>query len=565
MLPIRRFLPCLLAAVFLAACQTRFVEVAQRLPSTRRTLAPRRVATPKPLPSVTPAAPRLLQPSSSPSLAVVSPSPSPSPSSPATPSLPVRNVPPAIAVLPLALNAGEGTGLDEETENLLVVSSALVSPLPQLRLVAQDVAAAYTLRAINETGPQLRPAHRGDRHAAFRRLEQRRAGLIPQNTYSLKQSVPLERGATRDFWVITDFVEDRYVEAEVRAEVLKVSTHCYVMVDQVALRTAVGRRKMQEMAEEIGGTFDTVVYPTNTKLFGAEPRPGVDGDPRIFILISPAVGNYGRDTTLGYFSQRDAFARDSRAGSALARSNQAEILYVSSLVVAEGTPEDYMGTIAHEFQHMINFNQKVLVHKNRTAEALWVDEGMAMYAIEAAGYGLKSGGAVLASHVKGFQRKPWAYSLSDWDQNPEGIGYGAVYLLMVYMADRFGADIIQSIVTSSGLGTENLDKVLSSKGSSLNEVFHDWALANVLDSSIQNRDARYQYRSLKMRGANGKTELSGFLNQKLEMPAEVVGAGRPFSVQYYRLPNGVIDPRVEINGTSASNWRLFPRLVLPQE
>ncbi|MEB3330336.1 MAG: hypothetical protein VKQ33_14015 [Candidatus Sericytochromatia bacterium] len=536
---------------------------APRNPATGLAVSPGRRATPPAPVARAPRTPPSLQPTASPP----PPRPSLPPGTP-RPSLrpsPSPEPPAELAALPVALNAAGSIGLAAETENYLVLSGTNERPLASWSVAATDGgASAWRLQATTEAPS---PPGRQDRHVAFRRWQQRQlATLSAPGRYALSQArPPLKAGETQDLWVITQFDPVSPKEVRVRAEVVEVGQHCYVLVDQAATTRATTRAALRARAAEIASTFDETVYPTNTRLFGSEPSPGIDGDPRIFILLTPAVGDYGRDTTLGYFSQRDAFATDVRAEGPTARSNARELLYVSSQIVLEGDAEDYMGTIAHEFQHMINFNQKVLLGRNRASEDLWLDEGMAMYALEACGYGLMAGGEVLANHVRQYQAEPEAYSLSDWDGNPEGIGYGPVYLLTVYLADRFGEGFIKEVVTSKGVGSRNLQALLEARGTTLTAILHDWALANLLDGTEQATDPRHQYKMLAMRGLNGPTRLSGFRTLELDLPGQVRVPGRPFTARYYRLPDGALAPRYTLTGGgSGARVREFPRLVLPE-
>jgi hypothetical protein len=215
---------------------------------------------------------------------------------------------------------------------------------------------------------------------------------------------------------------------------------------------------------------------------------------------------------LGYFSQKDVFPRQG-SHPILRTSNAKELISINSRVVTNGAEEDFLGTIAHEFQHMINFNQKALVARNRRGDDLWLDEGMAMYAIEANGYGLQQGGLVLGNHVKRFQRDFLKYSLTDWEGNPDASAYGAVYLFTVYLADRFGEGIIREVVTASKLGMSNVEAILARRNTNFNAVFHDWVVANLVDGSVNEStesDNPYRYRRLNMKGKNGQTTLAGF-------------------------------------------------------
>ncbi len=472
---------------------------------------------------------------------------------------------PDIAAQPVAINPMGSIGLAAETQNFLVLSAVMPSPVTELALAGEDASGlayrggsrAYGVRSVGDA----------DAHMAFRRWQ---AGLpIPPMAqaprYAVQQTGGLAKGTALSFWVITSFEGETFKEAQITAKVQEVGAHCYVVVDQDTLANPLEASPIATRAREIAKAFDEAIYPTNTRLFGGEPNPGIDNDGRVFILLTPAVGNYGRDTTLGYFSQRDEFAPKPDSPAVFKHSNVKEMLYVSSRIVLQGSKDDYLGTIAHEFQHMINFNQKVMVGRNKSSDDLWIDEGMAMYAIEANGFGLKAGGEVLANHVKRYQQEPDAFSLVDWKNNPEGIGYGPVYLFMVYLADRFSESIIKEIVTSAKLGIKNLDEVLGKRGLTLARVFHDWAMANLLDGLPQAENPHHEYASLQMRGANGATSLTGFDTAPLDLPGRERFALRPYTARYFRLPDGLLAPRFTLTGAGSLKALAVPRLVLPQE
>lgn len=75
-----------------------------------------------------------------------------------------------------------------------------------------------------------------------------------------------------------------------------------------------------------------------------------------------------------------------------------------------------------------------------------------MYAMQANGYGLGSAETVLTDHVKGYLEQPAAYSLTDWDSDPDGSAYGAVYLFVTYLVDRYGEGILKELVDAPNVG-----------------------------------------------------------------------------------------------------------------
>lgn len=443
----------------------------------------------------------------------VSPSPlAPSPRVSPSP-VPTVSVGPVVAAGPtwiqsIELLADAEAGVSAGTRRFLVASHADGAKGARIDLGVggyAETAERYGLRAVGAK----------DDHASFQLWQTQQVWPVADalRAYRLAQSTGgFALGSETEFFVTTDTESPVDSTEIITARALTVGEHCYVFMDKALLGSALQTSRLSLKAKLIADTFDQQIYPTNTRIFGDEPNPGVDGDPKIFILISPAVGDYGRSTTLGYFSQKDVFPRQG-SHPILRTSNAKELISINSRVVTNGAEEDFLGTIAHEFQHMINFNQKALVARNRRGDDLWLDEGMAMYAIEANGYGLQQGGLVLGNHVKRFQRDFLKYSLTDWEGNPDASAYGAVYLFTVYLADRFGEGIIREVVTASKLGMSNVEAILARRNTNFNAVFHDWVVANLVDGSVNEStesDNPYRYRRLNMKGKNGQTTLAGF-------------------------------------------------------
>jgi hypothetical protein len=418
----------------------------------------------------------------------------------------------------------------------------LAGPLVRMRAVAFGSPQVRQLIASNaapgaSTAFQVALGDKAAYHVERRQLEaEALAGLPPPPPrYALAQARQL--GETQTFWVFTDDTPGSEAEVQVTAKLEAIGQHCYVWSDPNGTADGHDAAVLAARIQEIANTFDGQIYPTDTRLFGAEPNPGVDGDPRVHILVTPAVSQGGSGTTLGYFSRRDEYPANPAGKPLQQHSNAKELLNLATRVVLTGSPEDYLGTIAHEFQHMINFNQKVLLGHNAMGEDLWIDEGMAMYALEANGYGLHGGGKVLLNHVRDFQAQPEAYSLNDWTNNPHGIGYGPVYLFTVFMTDRFGEGILKEIVSSPGVGFPNLEQQLNAHGSRFTDLFADWAVANIVDH-VPQFPPIYSYKSLEMHGMYGGQELAGFYGNTLSDPNFASLTMRPCSLFYATIADG---------------------------
>lgn len=385
-----------------------------------------------------------------------------------------------------------------------------------------------------ETAPAPAPPG-AEFEARLRSWEAPLQGLKPKATYRLLEAPRYHLGDEEEFWVIADLAEGQSTEIQVPARAAYVGEHCYVFVDQ-----QVPTGGLEARVDMIGQAFDQQIFPTDARLFGPPLPQGVNGDPRVTILISPVVGNYGKDTTIGYFTLRDLFAPGADpTNPVLKRSNQRLMLYVSPYVVARGQPADFLGTIAHELQHLINASQKLFRQRGQgRTEDLWLDEGLAMYAMEANGYGLAGEGGVVFNHVAGYLADPGAFSLTDWRKNPGQSAYGSVYLFTTYLVERFGEGILGELVASPQVGIANVNGRLGTRGTSFKQVFDEWTLANLLDDTGLSADPRHQYRNISLLGSYGSRKLRGLRLEGLPAPGRATVDLKPYSARYFLLPRG---------------------------
>ena len=133
-----------------------------------------------------------------------------------------------------------------------------------------------TLQALQEA---RLPA--ADRYEIARRL--RGLTIIPSVR---TRPEPRLEGERQSFQVVNT-AENRVFAAE--AELLAIGEHIYVWVEP-------GYGVTQAAAQRFADGFDTQVYEQVRALWGSEPSPGIDGDPRIYALfvagINPGVAAY---------------------------------------------------------------------------------------------------------------------------------------------------------------------------------------------------------------------------------------------------------------------------------
>jgi len=291
------------------------------------------------------------------------------------------------------------------------------------------------------------------------------------------------------------------VVARVRALKTKVA----IYVDSLAPAGGLDSTQL----DSIANTFDQRLYAIDTAAFGRESD--IDSNTVVLVLMTNTVNklvNASECTTsgfvAGFFFGADidpAFRNDSR-------SNKGEVFYsivadpAGTLSCSHSAAEVQRFvpvTFVHEFQHMISFNQHVLV-RGGNGELLWLNEGFSHYAEELGGrsYALSPSGQVTDCTIGTTECRFYggdlldAYEFLDSTSNhfllpTAGIGTlaerGAAWLFVRYMVDKYAAGntmanwnaLTRSLVGTSQTGAQNIATVT---GSPFTTVVSRWALAN---------------------------------------------------------------------------------------
>ncbi|MDO5295927.1 MAG: hypothetical protein Q4F00_04665 [bacterium] len=203
------------------------------------------------------------------------------------------------------------------------------------------------------------------------------------------------------------------------------------------------------------------------KTFGSEWRKngGMDGTEKVILVFldSSTIGSgtYGYSTTI-----------DSLPKSSNGYSNEGEILYLNA--AKKGI--DIYSTMAHEFQHMCNFNQKYIkdgAFSGTSYELLSLNEGQSMLAEDVCGFNLapvngdtaEPGNYFLGSAINGYLANSAQIDSLSFD-NSYG-AYGKAYLTLRYIADRFGINYVTKMCTSNGVGFDNIKNVTGTEMSDI--------------------------------------------------------------------------------------------------
>lgn len=360
---------------------------------------------------------------------------------------------------------------------LFVVGLLLV--LGSMPLLAQDSAEYPTLAALEAAN--VPPRDLTD-------LAQRLQGVTDIAPPPINPE-PLTLGTVKTFWADNSSADFSFqMEAELRA----IGEHIYIWVEKDADLPQAG---LDRLATE----FDKLVYQPVRDLWGSEASPGVDGDLRVHAVFASNLG-YGVGA---YYAAKHSYPIE-----AVPTSNEHEMLFynLDALSYIVGMP--MMTTItAHEFQHMIRAN----VDQNEDG---WMDEGFSTFTEFYLG---DSDMTMIMSYMNlpGTQ-------LNTWTEDGSRIAdYGASQLWVTYLYERFGIEGLNQLSQDPANGFVGVEHLALQHGTTADELFADWVVANVVQDPTRTSEGIYGY-----------TEFDG-LPRPYQVEVETFPVAREVTVNQY--------------------------------
>jgi hypothetical protein len=227
------------------------------------------------------------------------------------------------------------------------------------------------------------------------------------------------------------------------------------------------------------------------------------------------------------------------------------------------------GTVAHEFQHMINASRRKFVNNvGEVFEEPWLDEGLAHIAedinfwrasgrsprskLDATVFSDPKGGAAFTTFVNNNMLRYRTYLARPEIQAPIGFdGFdsdlqtrGAIWSFLRFTADHLttGTDnsFWFSLVNSNTSGVANLSKVL---GTTPYALLRDWAISLFIDDNASGVDPRFRQPSYNMRSlmTNNGTSLAYPLLTRIladNASQQVLLAGNGVTFLRFSVPAG---------------------------
>jgi hypothetical protein len=263
---------------------------------------------------------------------------------------------------------------------------------------------------------------------------------------------------------------------------------------------------LTRVVNDYARVWDDTIYPNVRQVFGHDRD--TDGDPKLYILFTKELNNFG---SAGQFRGADKHPDSVVYPLYGVHSNEKDIFYVE---IPDTDDIEYdKGTLAHEFQHMINFdarNDSYLL-----AEYAWLNEAF-------------SG---LAEYITGFGYQTWKLmrsfltipiSLTCW-ATLNSRNYGGSYLFGRYLYEQFGTAAIKKMVQN--IGYDGVFNVANVTGMDFNVVYNNWVIALCLSNTGLSYDPKYNFTTLNLRtnGFDGLKTVASY-----NMGTTVYGTFKPY-------------------------------------
>ncbi|MCL6613442.1 MAG: hypothetical protein K6U03_02285 [Firmicutes bacterium] len=291
-----------------------------------------------------------------------------------------------------------------------------------------------------------------------------------------------------------------------------ISDHAYFFVDDRDITV------MGPYLADYGAAFDQI-YQINHVKFGREND--VDGNGKVIIIFSQELTG----GLLGYFNAHDKFPQ-----TVFEDSNEGDIFYITTDAEYQG--DIVKGTLAHEFQHMIYFDE----HYNRKATSTytWLNEALSQAAEYYNGY-LETHHAWIASFLYGSLEEGslpnWAWGLSLTHWTSYNYGYGAIFIR--YLIDQYGDAAIKNMCATSKVGVAAVE---AATGKNFNLIFTEFARALVMSGAVAsgNLYPRYRFTTLDLQALqpNGRGGLT--TPYSFQAGDTIEGTIAPYEIRFFQ-------------------------------
>jgi hypothetical protein len=261
---------------------------------------------------------------------------------------------------------------------------------------------------------------------------------------------------------------DATARSQVQATLVKATGSLYFYVEKSwwDLQTFAQQNTIASDVDILSSEFASKIYPTLTSVYGSEWNPGIDNDSKITLLFESINNNLG-----GYFRTQDEYSK-----LLTPDSNQREMVYLPITKIDSNQLKVFL---AHEFVHLIVFNQKDRLLG--VSEEMWLSEARSDYASTILGYDDALDGSNLQRRVSDFLDQP-GDSLTEWKNTK--YDYAVESLFMHYLVDYYGVQILTDSLKSKLVGIPSINEALLKAGAKEDfaRIFTNWTISVVINN-----------------------------------------------------------------------------------
>ncbi|MDO8530334.1 MAG: peptidoglycan-binding protein [bacterium] len=349
---------------------------------------------------------------------------------------------------------------------------------------------------------------------------------------------------------VATFTIDENLDASQRAQVsavlIKSEANLYFYVEKSWWDAQVSGKKseVQNSLENLSQEFDAKIYPTLTSVFGSEWNPGVDGDKKITLLFHSM-----KEGMSGYFRSADEYLKLQVPGS-----NEREMLYFPTSQIESSRLKV---AVAHEFVHLITFNQKERLRD--VQEEVWLNEARADFSSHILGYDDVYEGSNLQKRVRDFLVKP-TDSLTEWQESK--YDYGVASMFAHYLVDHYGITVLSDSLKSRLTGIASINDVLlkNSYQENFSEVFTNWTIASFINDC--STDLKYCYLNKNLTGLKVNPALI-FLPVSGSSSLSSTNVTKNWAGNWQKIIGGDGDLKLEFSSLTGLNFKV-PYIVIDE-
>ena len=288
-------------------------------------------------------------------------------------------------------------------------------------------------------------------------------------------------GEIRNFNI--DPLYDSQKRKEIGAFLVFESSKLYFYVDNFLWNSFSEKEKSEiiPIIVNLSTEFENKIYPILTSNFGSEWNPGIDNDPKITVLFHSLKKGAG-----GYFNKVNEYSKFENPNS-----NEREMVFINADYLASPLLKSLL---AHEFTHLITFNQKDRIQ--RVEEDVWLNEARAEYASTLLEYDENYQGSNLQKRVFDFLKNP-SNSLTEWTDSSGD--YGIANLFIQYLVDLYSVIILNDSMHHYKTGVESINYALIKNGhkEDFSQIFSDWTITVLVNNCFLEEKYCYKNKNLK--------------------------------------------------------------------